>query len=63
MHLASAFPDTDLVEYLIGSPFIDEITVGGELDADGMFIPTKPGLGIDIDLDVLKKYDGGAKLM
>jgi L-alanine-DL-glutamate epimerase-like enolase superfamily enzyme len=65
LHLASAFPDTDLVEYLIGSPFIDEITVGGwKLDADGMLaIPTKPGLGIEIDPEALKKYDGGAKLM
>ena len=65
LHLASAFPDTDLVEYLIGSPFIDEITVGGwKLDEDGMLaIPTKPGLGIDLDSDVLKKYKGGAKLL
>ena len=29
LQLASAFPDTDLVEYLTGSPFIDEIAVGG----------------------------------
>ena len=65
LHLASAFPQTDLVEYLIGSPFIDEITVGGwKLDQDGMLaIPTKPGLGIDLDLDVLKKYKGGAEFM
>lgn len=65
LHLASAFPDTDLVEYLIGSPFIDEITVGGwKLDADSMLpIPTNPGLGITLDPDVLKKYTGGAKLL
>lgn len=62
LHLASAFPDTDLVEYLIGSPFIDEITVGGwQLDGDGMLaIPTKPGLGIELNLDELKRYRGGA---
>ena len=65
LQLASAFPDTDLVEYLIGSQFIDEIKVGGwKLDADGMLaIPTKPGLGLELDPDVLKKYTGGAKLM
>ncbi|MEQ8421146.1 MAG: mandelate racemase/muconate lactonizing enzyme family protein [Arenibacter algicola] len=65
LHLASAFPQTDLIEYLIGSPFIDDITVGGwKLDQDGMLaIPTKPGLGIDLDLDVLKKYKGGAEFM
>jgi L-alanine-DL-glutamate epimerase-like enolase superfamily enzyme len=53
LQLASAFPDTNLVEYLTGSPFIDEITVGGwKLDADGMLaIPDKPGLGIEIDRD------------
>ena len=47
LQLASAFPGTDLVEYLTGSPFIDEITVGGwQLDADGMLaIPASPGSG------------------
>jgi len=65
LHLASAFPDTDLVEYLIGSPFIDEIKVGGwKLDADGMLaIPSKPGLGIELDPDIVKKYTGGVKLL
>jgi D-galactarolactone cycloisomerase len=55
LQIASAFPDTDLVEYLTGSPFIDEIAVGGwRLDADGMLaIPDKPGLGIEIDLAAL----------
>lgn len=65
LHLASAFPDTDLVEYLIGSPFIDEITVGGwKLDDDGMLaIPSTPGLGMELDPDALKKYTGGVKLL
>ena len=55
LQMASAFPDTDLVEYLTGSPFIDEIAAGGwRLDADGMLaIPERPGLGIDINLDAL----------
>jgi D-galactarolactone cycloisomerase len=65
LHLASAFPDTDLVEYLTGSPFIDEIKVGGwKLDADGMLaIPSTPGLGIELDPDIVKKYTGGVKLL
>jgi len=65
LHLASAFPGTDLVEYLTGSPFIDEITLGGwTLDADGMLaIPTTPGLGLELDPDVVKKYTGGEKLL
>ena len=58
LHLASAFPDTDLVEYLTGSPFIDEIAADGwKLDADGMLpIPDQPGLGIGINLDALAEY-------
>src|SRR5213595_872072 len=65
LHLASAFPDTDLVEYLTGSPFIDEITIGGwKLDADGILaIPTKPGLGLRLDPDALAKYTSGARLL
>lgn len=55
LQIASAFADTDLVEYLTGSPFIDDLARGGwRLDADGMLeIPDRPGLGIDIDLDAL----------
>jgi L-alanine-DL-glutamate epimerase-like enolase superfamily enzyme len=58
LQIASAFADTNLVEYLTGSPFIDEIAVGGwHLDADGMLpIPDKPGLGIEIDHDALARY-------
>lgn len=65
LHLASAFPGTDLVEYLTGSPFIDEITVGGwQLDADGMLaIPSTPGLGLKLDPDVVKKYTGSDDLL
>ena len=64
LHLASAFPGTDLVEYLTGSPFIDEITVGGwQLDADGMLaIPDSPGLGLELNPDAVAKYTGGASL-
>lgn len=64
LHLASAFPNTDLVEYLTGSPFIDDITAGGwHLDADGMLkIPTTPGLGLRLDLDAVAKYTRGERL-
>ena len=62
LQLASAFSDTDLVEYLTGSPFIDEITAGGwKLDADGMLpIPGRPGLGIEMDLDAVAELSGDA---
>ena len=65
LHLASAFPGTDMVEYLTGSPFIDEITAGGwKLDADGMLaIPEKPGLGLELDPDAVRKYTRGEPLL
>jgi D-galactarolactone cycloisomerase len=65
LQLASAFADTDLVEYLTGSPFIDEIAEGGwQLDAEGMLhIPTKPGLGLSLNCDALQKYTRGERLI
>jgi L-alanine-DL-glutamate epimerase-like enolase superfamily enzyme len=64
LHLSSAFPDTDLVEYITGSEYVDGITVGGwALDADGMLaIPNGPGLGIEIDADAVAKYSDGTRL-
>ena len=64
LQLASAFPDTDLVEYLSGSPFIDEIVAAQwKLDADGMLkIPEKPGLGLDLNRDAVAKYTHGERL-
>lgn len=60
LHLASASRNTDLVEYLAGSPFIDEIVEKPwKLDGDGMLqIPDGPGLGVVLNLDVVKKYTG-----
>ncbi len=65
LQLASAFPGTNLIEYLTGSPFIDEITQGGwQLDSDGMLaIPELPGLGLDLDRDAVAKYTGNADLL
>ncbi|HEV1286719.1 MAG TPA: mandelate racemase/muconate lactonizing enzyme family protein [Bryobacteraceae bacterium] len=61
LQMASAFADTDLVEYLTGSPFIDGLAGGGwRLDAEGMLgIPEKPGLGIEINLDALAEFSRG----
>jgi D-galactarolactone cycloisomerase len=60
LQMASAIADTDLVEYLTGSPFIDEIAAGGwKLDAEGFLpIPDRPGLGIEINPDALLRYSG-----
>lgn len=62
LQIASAFPDTNLVEYLTGSPFIDEIAAGGwKLDRDGLLpIPDRPGLGIEIDNQALTRYSDAA---
>lgn len=64
LQLASAFVATDLVEYLTGSPFIDDITVGGwQLDSDGMLaISSAPGLGLELDRDMVQYYSGSSDL-
>jgi D-galactarolactone cycloisomerase len=61
LHLASAFPDTDLVEYMTGSPYVDEIAADSwHLDADGMLpIPDVPGLGLTLNMDAVAKYTRG----
>jgi D-galactarolactone cycloisomerase len=61
LQLASAFADTDLVEYMTGSPYIDDLPAGGwSLDADGMLaIPAGPGLGITLDPEALRRHTGG----
>ncbi len=60
LQLASASRSTDMVEYLTGSPFIDDIVSGGwSIDRDGMLaIPDTPGLGIALDLDAIEKHTG-----
>ena len=60
LHLAAANKNTDLVEYLTGSPFIDDIVQGGwKLDADGLLpIPQSAGLGVSLDLDAVERHTG-----
>jgi D-galactarolactone cycloisomerase len=60
LHLASACQHTDLVEYLTGSPFIDElVSQPWKLDSEGMLaVPDTPGLGVDLNLDAIEKYTG-----
>ena len=65
LQLASAFANTDFVEYLTGSPYIDAIVAEPwQLDAEGMLaIPTAPGLGIELNLDAIKQYSRGEKFL
>jgi D-galactarolactone cycloisomerase len=58
LQLASAFPDTDLVEFIGGSPYVDGILRQPfTLDAEGcLFIPELPGLGVELDPDKVARY-------
>lgn len=64
LQLASAFANTTFVEYLTGSPYIDDIVAQPwTLDSDGMLaIPDAPGLGIALDMDKVAHYTGGIRL-
>ncbi|MCA9051498.1 MAG: mandelate racemase/muconate lactonizing enzyme family protein, partial [Planctomycetaceae bacterium] len=58
LQLASAVSDTDMVEYLTGSPFIDDIVAEPwALDDDGFLrIPDRPGLGVELNREALRRY-------
>jgi D-galactarolactone cycloisomerase len=60
LQLASANVRTDMVEYLAGSQFIDDLPEGGwRLDADGMLpVPDRPGLGIQLNADAVERHTG-----
>jgi L-alanine-DL-glutamate epimerase-like enolase superfamily enzyme len=60
LHLASASRDTDLVEYLAGSPFIDDLVeTPWKLDSEGMLaVPEGPGLGVSLNMDAVEKHTG-----
>jgi D-galactarolactone cycloisomerase len=65
LQLATALPDTDLVEYLTGSPYIDAIVAEPwRLDTDGMLtISTAPGLGVQFNPDAIARYTNGVKIL
>jgi D-galactarolactone cycloisomerase len=65
LQLSSAFVDTEWVEYLTGSPYVDAIVSNPwRLDADGMLaVPDGPGLGITLDLDAVAQYSNGERLV
>jgi D-galactarolactone cycloisomerase len=62
LQLAAAFPDVPFVEYIYGSPYVDELVKGGwQLDAEGyLTIPQKPGLGIELDAEAVVRLTPGA---
>ena len=59
LQLASAARNTDMVEYLTGSPFIDDLVEKKWQLNDGMLaIPDGPGLGVSLNLDAVAKHAG-----
>jgi len=65
LQMSSAFPETDLVEYITGSPYIDEIVAEPwRLDGEGMLaIPDGSGLGVTLDWEAVARYTGGQRLV
>jgi D-galactarolactone cycloisomerase len=62
LHLASALPDCDLVEYIGGSPYVDDLVREPiQLDSEGFLpIPDRPGLGFVPDREKLQRYTADA---
>ena len=58
LHLSAAMPVARYVEFLTPSPYMDELVAEPfRPDADGYLqIPTKPGLGIDLNREALKRF-------
>lgn len=58
LQLASAFSQTNFVEYIGSSPYVDEIvTPGWKLDGEGhLAIPHLPGLGVTLNRDTIAAY-------
>ncbi|MBP2269142.1 MULTISPECIES: mandelate racemase/muconate lactonizing enzyme family protein [Micrococcaceae] len=64
LQLASALPETDLIEYVDGSPYVDDIvTTPWALDTNGLLtIPESPGLGASLDPEAVKFYTHGVDI-
>ena len=60
LQLSSAIFSAEKVEYCTGSAYVDDLsTKPWKLDADGYLdIPTRPGLGFDLDEAKVEKYTG-----
>jgi D-galactarolactone cycloisomerase len=58
LQLATALPNVDLVEYIGGSAYVDQLMeTPFDLDADGMLsIPDTPGLGVTLSPDQVARY-------
>lgn len=65
LQMASAFPETDLVEFIGGSAYVDDL-VDAPLVLDGqgrLAIPDLPGLGVTLDPERVARYTPDASLL
>lgn len=65
LQIASSMPLTDLVEYVVGSPYVDDLC-GPQfsLDESGRLpVSDRPGLGIELDIDQLVTLTGDMRLL
>jgi L-alanine-DL-glutamate epimerase-like enolase superfamily enzyme len=65
LQLTSAIPETDLVEFIGGSAYVDDLLdTPFVLDAQGrLAIPDRPGLGVALDLDRVDRYTPDVSLL
>mgnify|MGYP001378610261 CR=1 FL=1 len=65
LQLAAALPNVDLVEYIAGSAYVDDIMDKPfALGEDGMLaIPDAPGLGVTLDPERVAKFSPSAQLL
>ena len=65
LQMASAFPETDLVEFIGGSAYVDDLLDAPfALDRDGrLAIPDRPGLGVTLDPDRVARYTPDVSLL
>lgn len=65
LQLASALPETDLVEYIAGSAYVDDLVMNDwKLNDDGMLpIPSTPGMGVTLDPEALGRYADAKSLL
>jgi L-alanine-DL-glutamate epimerase-like enolase superfamily enzyme len=65
LQLASALANTDMVEYIGGSAYVDEVAAGGwKINADGMLrIPDRPGIGLEVDHAAVARHTGDETLL
>lgn len=60
LQLTAAIRSASMVEYLTGSPFIDDLSSKPlKPDAEGMLdIPHGPGLGVSLNIEAVERYTG-----